>query len=98
MLIPGTGIAWAFHEVLTFHIKFTQAVGYDMHMDVAALIMPVHVGTDKSLMSGEVLLFIFHSDLLCLFPGQSIFCYILWIETDDIMVGFDFIIGFVFVV
>lgn len=69
-----------------------------MYVDVSVSIMPVHVGTDKSLMSGEVLLCVFHSNLLCLFSGQSIFCCVLWIEADDIMVGFDFIIGFVFVV
>ena len=90
MLIPGTGIAGPLHEVLTFHIIFPQAVDHDMHMDVAAFIMPIHVGADKSLMSGEVLLCIFHSNLLCLLPGQTIFCCVLWIEADDVMVGFDF--------
>ena len=69
-----------------------------MYVDVAASIMPVHVCADKSLMAGKVLLCIFHSNLLCMFPGQAIFCCVLWIEADDIMVGFDFIIGFVFVV
>ena len=69
-----------------------------MYVDVSASIMPVHVGTDKSLMSGKVFLCIFHSNLLCLFPGQSIFSCVLWVEADDIMVGFNLVIGFVFVV
>ena len=55
VLIPGAGITVTLHKVLTLHIIFAQAVDNDMHMDVAASVMSVRVGADKSLMSGKIL-------------------------------------------
>ena len=69
-----------------------------MHMNVSAAIVPVHVRTDQSLMSRKVCFCIFHSKLLCPFSRQTIFCTIPWIKADNVMVAFDFILIFVFLV
>ena len=53
VLIPCTGITITLHKLLTLHIIFAQAVDNDMYMDIAAPVMPVRVGADKSLMSGK---------------------------------------------
>ena len=41
---------------------------------------------------------VFQSKLLCSFPRQTIFCAVPWIKADDVMVAFDFILVFVFLV
>ena len=46
MFIASTGIAWPFHEILTFHIMFPQAIDNDMHMNVATLIVSVCMSAD----------------------------------------------------
>ncbi len=94
----GKGIASAFHKGLAFRIIFSQAVDYDMHMDVAAFIVTVSMSADKSLMSGKILFGKFQSKQMRLFSGQSAFCRVFRIKTENIMVGFDFIIILVFTV
>ena len=89
VFIPCAGLAVTLHKILTFHIIFAQAVDNDMHVDVAASIMSVHVGADKGLMSGEILFAVFKPKALCLFPGQPAFVPVFRIEADDVVVGFD---------
>lgn len=60
--------------------------------------MPVRVGAHKRLVSGKIFCGIFQTELLCAFPGKPAVCRILWIITDDVVVGFDFIIILVFAV
>ncbi len=98
VLISGTGIAGPIHEALAFHIVFPQAVNDNMHMDVAAFIMPVHVCADQGLVAGEIFPGILHPKFLRPFPGQSIFICVLRVEADNVMMGFDFIIRFIFTV
>ena len=62
-----------------------------MHMNISTAIMTISVGADKSLVSGKIFSGIFHAKFLCLFPCQSMFILVLWIEADDIMMRFDFI-------
>ena len=97
MFVPSTGITVTFHKVLTLHIIFAQAVDNDMYMDIAASVMPVRVGADKSLMSGEILFAVFKSKLLRLLPGQPAFVPVFRVEADDVVVGFDIIILLFFV-
>ena len=59
VFVSRTGITCTFHEVLAFYIIFSQTVDYDMHMDVAAFVMPVHVCTDESLVARKVFAGIF---------------------------------------
>ena len=46
VLIPGTGITGTFHKILPCYIVFSQAIDDNMHMNVAALVVSVHVCTD----------------------------------------------------
>ena len=97
VLAPGTGIAVTLHKILPLHIVFPQAVDDDMHMDVAAAIVPVRVGADKGLMSGEIFPAIFQPKPLCLLPGQPALITVFRVEADDVVVGFDLVISSVFV-
>ena len=59
-----------------------------MHMNVAAVVMPVRVGAYKGLVAGEMLF----TELLpqCLRPvyGQAIVRAVPWVKADDIVVAF----------
>jgi len=59
-----------------------------MHMDIAAVVMPVRVGTYKGLVAGEML----GAKLLaqCLRPvyGQAVVRAVPWVKADDIVVAF----------
>lgn len=91
MFASGTEFASLSHKSLLLYIVLAEAIDYDMHMDIAAFIIPVHMGIDESLMSGKIFLCVFQSEPLRLFSGQIIFCCVLRIEAEDIMTGFDFI-------
>ena len=98
VLVPCLAVNGSLHEGLLGHIQFSQAVDYDMYMNVAAAIVTVHVRTDQCLMPRKICFCVFQSKLLCPFPRQTIFCAVPWIEADDIMVAFDFILVFVLLV
>ena len=98
VLVPCLAVDGSLHEGLLGHIQFSQAVDYDMDMNVAAAIMTVHVRTDQSLMTWKVGFCIFQSKLLRPFPRQTIFCIVPWIKADDVMMAFDFILVFVLLI
>ena len=98
VLVPCLAVDGSLHEGLLGHIQFSQAVDYDMYMNIAAAIMTVHVRTDQSLMPRKICFCVFQPKLLCPFPRQTIFCAVPWIKADDVMVAFDFILVFVFLV
>ena len=95
VLVPCLAINGPFHKGPRRDIQFPQTVDYDMDMNVSAAIVPVHVRTDQSLMAWKVGFCIFQSKLLCSFSRQTIFCTVPWIEADDVMVAFDFILVFI---
>ena len=98
VLIPCLAVNGAFHKGLLGHIQFSQTVDYDMHMNVAAAIVPVHVRTDQCLMSRKVGFCVFQSKLLSPFSRQTTLVFISRIKTDNIVVRFDFILIFVLLV
>ena len=98
VLVPCLAVDGSLHEGLLGHIQFSQAVDYDMYMNVAAAIVTVHVRTDQCLMPRKICFCIFQSKLLCPFPRQTIFCAVPWIKADDVMVAFDFILVFVLLI
>lgn len=51
-----------FHKGLLRNIQLSQTVDYDMHMDIAAAVVTVHVGADQRLMPRKVGFYIFHAD------------------------------------
>lgn len=98
VLVPCLAADGSLHEGLLGHIQFSQAVDYDMYMNVAAAIVTVHVRTDQCLMSRKVGFCVFQSKLLCPFPRQAIFCAVPWVKADDVMMAFDFILIFVLLI
>ena len=98
VLVPCLAVNGSLHERLLGHIQFSQAVDYDMYMNVAAAIVTVHMRTDQSLMPRKIRFCIFQSKLLRPFPRQTIFCAVPWIKADDVMVAFDFILVFVLLI
>ena len=98
VLVPCLAVNGSLHEGLLGHIQFSQAVDYDMYMNVAAAIVTVHVRTDQSLMPRKIRFCIFQSKFLRPFPRQAIFRAVPWIKTDDVMVAFDFILVFVLLI
>ena len=98
VLVPCLAVNGSLHERLLGHIQFSQAVDYDMYMNVAAAIVTVHMRTDQSLMPRKIRFCIFQSKLLRPFPRQAIFCAVPWVKADDVMMAFDFILVFVFLV
>ena len=98
VLVPCLAVNGSLHKRLLRHIQFSQTVDYDMHMNVAATVVTVHVRTDQSLMPRKIRFCIFQSKFLCPFPRQTIFCAVPWIKADDVMVAFDFILVFVLLI
>lgn len=98
VFVPGAAVTRTFHKFFRLDIKLSQAVDYDMRMDVAAAVISIQMGADQSLMSGEIPFGIFKRKRLRPFTRKAALCMIPGIKTDNIMVSFDFIIGLVFVV
>jgi hypothetical protein len=59
-----------------------------MHMNVAAVVMPVRVGAYQRLVSGEMLSTKLLAQLLRPVYGQAIVGSVTGVKTDDIMVAF----------
>ena len=98
VLVPCLAVNGSLHKGLLRYIQFSHAVDYNMYMNVAAAIVTVHVRTDQCLMPRKICFCVFQSKLLRPFPRQTIFCAVPWIKADDVMVAFDFILVFVFLV
>ena len=62
MLVASFTVDGTFHKVFLRNIQLSQTVDYDMYMDIAAAVMPVHVGTDQCLMARKICFYIFHAD------------------------------------
>ena len=69
-----------------------------MHMDVAAVVMPVRVGADKGLMAGEMLFTELLAQLLRPVYGQAVVCPVPWVKADDIVVAFHIFPFLVFLI
>ena len=98
VLVASFTVDGTFHKVFLRNIQLSQTVDYDMYMDIAAAVMPVHVGTDQCLMARKICFYIFHADGLRSFSCESAFIFIRRIEADEIMMCLDFIIILIFIV
>lgn len=98
VLVASFTVDGTFHKVFLRNIQLSQTVDYDMYMDIAAAVMPVHVGTDQCLMARKICFYIFHADGLRPFPCESAFIFIRRIEADEIVVRLDFIVILILVV
>ena len=87
-----------FHKGLLRNIQLSQTVDYDMHMDIAAAVVTVHVGADQRLMPRKVGFYIFHADGLRLFTSQFTLVFVGRIEADEVVVRLDFVVILILVV
>ena len=74
VLVPCLAVDGSLHEGLLGHIRFSQAVDYDMYMNVSAAIVTVHVRTDQCLMPRKICFCVFQSKFLRSFPRLAVFC------------------------
>ena len=63
---------WSFQAGKQGYFLNPQRIDYDMHMDVAAVVMAVRVGTNKGLVSGEMRLAKFLAQRLRPVYGQAV--------------------------
>ena len=89
MLVPGSGVACPVHVGLALHLGNPQTVDDNMHMDIAAMVVPVRVGTDKGLVSGKMLFAVGQPQRLRPVYGQAIVGCVPWVKADDIVVALD---------
>ena len=80
------------------HFLYPQAVNDDMHMDVAAVVMPVRVGADKGLMAGEMLFTELLPQRLRPVYGQAVVRPVPWVKADDIVVAFHILPPLIFLI
>ena len=69
-----------------------------MHMDVAAVVMPVRVGADKGLMAGEMLFTELLPQRLRPVYGQAVVRPVPWVKADDIVVAFHILPPLIFLI
>ncbi len=98
MLAPGFRVRWPVHVGQERHFLYPQAVNDDMHMDVAAVVMPVRVGADKGLMAGEMLFTELLPQRLRPVYGQAVVRPVPWVKADDIVVAFHILPPLIFLI
>ena len=64
-----------------------QRIDYDMHMDISAVVMPVRVGADKGLVSGEMLFTKLLAQRLRPVYSQAVVLCVTGVKADDIVVA-----------
>ena len=88
VFVSRAGIIAALHKRLRLHVQFSQTVQNDVNVDVAALVIAVHVGTYQHLMPCEKAIGKFQPEGLRPFSIQTAFRLIPRIEADDVVVRF----------
>ncbi len=91
-------VGWSVHVGQKRDFINPQGVDDDMHMDIAAVVMPVRVGADKGLVSGEMLFTELLAQLLRPVYGQAVVCPVPWVKADDIVVAFHIFPFLVFLI
>ena len=80
-------VGWSVHIGQKRDFINPQGVDDDMHMNVAAVVMPVRVGADQRLVSGKMLLAELLAQLLRPVYGQAVVCPVPWVKADDIVMA-----------
>ena len=88
VLATGFRIGWPVHVGQERHFLYPQRIDNDMHMDVAAVVMPVRVGAYKGLVAGEMLGAKLLAQFLRPVYGQAVVRPVPWVKADDIVVAF----------
>ena len=89
MLAPGFRVRWPVHVGQERHFLNPQAVNDDMHKDIDAVVMPVRVGADKGLVSGNMLFAVGQPQRLRPVNGSAVVGCVPWVKADDIVVALD---------
>src|SRR5699024_9337065 len=97
VLATGFCVSWPVHVGQERHFLYPQAVNDDMHMDVAAVVMPVRVGADKGLF-GEMLFTELLPQRLRPVYGQAVVRPVPWVKADDIVVAFHILPPLIFLI
>ena len=82
------GVARSVHIGHERNFGNSQGIDNDVYMNVSTMAVPARMGTDKSLMSGEMLGTEFFSQFLCHVHSQTMIRHILRVEADNIVVTF----------
>jgi hypothetical protein len=90
MLVAGFCVAGPFCKSGLFHIEHTQTVENHVDVYISGMVGAIHVGADQDLMAGEILFSESKTQSLRFFSCQLIVDNVLWIETQNVMMGFDF--------
>ena len=93
VLVASPAVDRTFGEWLRVNIKFAQAVDYNMGVNVACAVFTIGVSTDQSLMPRKIGLCIFHADGLRPLTCQIVVSVVFRIVADNVVVAFDFIVG-----
>ena len=88
VLAPGAGVRRSVHVGQQGYFLNPQTVNDDMHMDIAAVVVPVRVGAYQGLVSGEMRLTKSLAQLLRPVNGQAVVCPVPWVKGNDIVVAF----------
>ena len=81
-------VGWSVHVGQKRDFINPQGVDDDMHMDIAAVVMPVRVGAYKGLVAGEMLGAKLLAQFLRPVYGQAVVRPVPWVKADDIVVAF----------
>jgi len=87
VLAPGSCVCRSVHVGQQGNIFNAQAIDDDVNMDISAVVMPVRVGADKGLVSGELLFTKPLAQLLRTVNGQPIVRAVPWVKADDVVVA-----------
>ena len=91
-------VGWSVHVGQKRDFINPQGVDDDMHMDIAAVVMPVRVGAYKGLVAGEMLCAKFLAQFLRPVYGQAVVRPVPWVKADDIVVAFHILPPLIFLI
>ena len=91
-------IAWPIHIRHERNLSNSQGVDHDMHVNVAAAVVPIRMCAYDCLMSGKMISAKGLTQLLCSIYVQTMINSIPWIEADDIVMAFDILSFLILVV
>ena len=90
MLEAGFCVAGAFRKSGLFYINYTKAVEDYVDVNISGMVGTIHVCADQNLMTGKVLFSESKAKGMRFFSSQLIVDNVLWIETQNVMMGLDF--------
>ena len=91
VLVPRNQVARSFSKTLLFNIILSDTVQDNMTVNITDSIMTIRMSADNHLMTRKTILCKLHSQFVSMFHSQSVFCLVIRIEADNIVVCLNFI-------